>query len=224
MADRKKSRKLVVEQLEKVSGEILEEYQDAIRDLIRRRSGIYALYRRGSLYYVGLAKNLMGRLRTHKRDRHNGYWDRFSVYLTRRDEHMRELEALLLRIVEPAGNKVRGKFAGAKNLLGTLNRRAAQIDKERRDGLLGRRRRRVRARGGKALDGALSRPKRLRGEDGRWEYRAVLGPNGLIRYGRETYDSPNAAARAAVGRRCNGWTFWKYRDRRGEWVPLKNLK
>ncbi len=31
--------------------------------MIRRRAGIYVLYRRDKLYYVGLAGNLMGRLK-----------------------------------------------------------------------------------------------------------------------------------------------------------------
>ena len=154
----------------------------------------------------------------------NGYWDRFSVYLTLRDEHMRELEALILRIVEPAGNKVKGKFSRSKNLIKTLNRQLVEIDMERRNALLGRRRRRLRTRGGKVLEGAVTRSKTLRGERGQWEYRATLRPDGQIKYDKLLYESPNAAAGAATGGRCNGWGFWKYRDRRGEWVPLGTLK
>ena len=74
--------RLVVQHLEKVSGRILEEYPDVIREFIRRKGGVYALYRKDQLYYVGLPSNLMARLKTHLRDRHRGAWDRFSVYLT----------------------------------------------------------------------------------------------------------------------------------------------
>jgi hypothetical protein len=53
---------------------------------------------------------------------------------------------------------------------------------------------------------------------------ATLRRDGRISYDGEIYDSPHLAARAAVGRRCNGWSFWRYKNRRGEWVPLKQLK
>lgn len=98
-----KSQRLVVQHLEKVSGKILEEYPNVIREFIRSRGGVYALYRKEHLYYVGLASNLMARLKTHLRDRHRLGWDRFSVYITLRDGHIKELESLLIRIVGPKG-------------------------------------------------------------------------------------------------------------------------
>jgi hypothetical protein len=99
-----------------VSGDVLDEYQDIIRDYVYRRQGVYALHRRGKLYYVGLASNLRNRLKAHLRDRHAGRWDRFSLYLTKSDHHLRELEALVVRVVRPPGNKQLGKFAKSENL------------------------------------------------------------------------------------------------------------
>ena len=107
---------LVCQQLENISREALGKYQDIIRQYVRRRHGVYALYRRGKLHYVGLASNLRSRLRHHLRDRHQDSWDRFSVYLTIGDTHLKELEALILRIVKPAGNKVKGKFAKCEDI------------------------------------------------------------------------------------------------------------
>jgi hypothetical protein len=43
-------------------------------------------------------------------------WDTFSVYLTIGDKHLRELESLILRVVQPPGNRQLGKFSGAQNL------------------------------------------------------------------------------------------------------------
>lgn len=82
----------------------MEQYPAVIQTLIRGKSGVYALYNGDRLYYVGLASNLMGRLKGHVRDRHEGLWNRFSVYLTAHSEqsHIRELDALLLRITKPA--------------------------------------------------------------------------------------------------------------------------
>lgn len=100
---------LVCQHLENISRDALEQYQDIIRQYVRNRQGVYALYSRGKLYYVGLARNLRMRLAHHLRDRHGESWDRFSVYLTIGDSHLRELESLILRIVKPKGNKQKGK-------------------------------------------------------------------------------------------------------------------
>ena len=80
---------LVSQHLENISHEALSKYQDVIRTYVRGRQGIYALYRKNELYYVGLAGNLRSRLRAHLRDRHKKLWDRFSVYLTIGDSHLK---------------------------------------------------------------------------------------------------------------------------------------
>jgi hypothetical protein len=63
-----KIQRLVIQHLEKVSGNVLEEYPEVIRAYIRRKGGVYALYKKRQLYYVGLASNLMARLKSHLRD------------------------------------------------------------------------------------------------------------------------------------------------------------
>ncbi|MCC6423964.1 MAG: GIY-YIG nuclease family protein, partial [Phycisphaerales bacterium] len=130
---------LVCQYLENISQEALDNYQDIIRDYIRGRHGVYALYRKGKLYYVGLAGNLRGRLRQHLRDRHGTSWDRFSVYLTIGNSHLRELESLLLRIVRPKGNKQRGKFhRSCENLRNRFSRDVRDSQRQELNELLGR--------------------------------------------------------------------------------------
>lgn len=82
---------LVSQHLENMSRKVLENYQGIIRQYVRGRHGVYALYRKKRLYYVGLASNLRSRLTQHLRDRHAQTWDRFSIYLTIGDEHLKEL-------------------------------------------------------------------------------------------------------------------------------------
>ena len=106
---------LVSQHLENIKSDALEKFQDIIKTYVHGRHGIYALYRRNSLYYVGLASNLRNRLRSHLKDRHRKLWDRFSVYLTDDDDHVKELESLILRIVGTKGNMNRGKF-GRKSM------------------------------------------------------------------------------------------------------------
>jgi hypothetical protein len=59
---------LVCQHLGNVSGRVLEDYPSIFREFVKGRHGIYALYRRGRLYYVGLATNLRQRLNQHLRD------------------------------------------------------------------------------------------------------------------------------------------------------------
>ena len=72
----KKKAQLVCQHLESISRSALEEHQDIVRQYVRGRQGVYALYRRGKLYYVGLATNLRNRLKHHLKDRHGLSWDR----------------------------------------------------------------------------------------------------------------------------------------------------
>ena len=56
------------------------------------------------------------RLRAHVKNRHGQSWDRFSIDLTVKDEHLREIEALMLRIASPPGAKQRGKLAKSRDM------------------------------------------------------------------------------------------------------------
>jgi hypothetical protein len=218
--------------LEQLSGKIMAQYRDLLRSMIRGRSGVYALYKGERLYYVGLATNLMGRINGHLRDRHKGLWTRFSVYLTARSDqpHVRELEALLLRIASPNGNRVSGRIRHAQNLSRSLAAEMAKRDAERRDQLLGgfaaKRKRRKQLRSGKgatALQGIAGRRVLLRGALKGESYRATLRADGQVRYGKRLFKSPSAAATPATGRRKNGWWFWRVR-KGGEWVRLRELR
>lgn len=226
-----KRRRLLVGHLERVSGRVFEDYRDVIKEMIHGRSGIYALYHGERLYYVGLASNLMARLKAHLKDRHNGRWDRFSVYVTRNEDHMKDLEALLLRIVDPNGNRQSGRLTGSKNLQQEFSRRMRIRDADKRAMLLGgkaiERRQRLKARTGRgteSLKGVIARKMVLKGWADGWEYTAALLRSGRISYDGNRYDNPTSAATAAVKRRKGGWTFWHYKDAKGNWVPLRSLR
>jgi hypothetical protein len=212
-----KSRRLVTQHLEGVSWKLLHDYPHLINDMIKRRAGVYALYKNEQLYYVGLASNLMGRLKTHIRDRHQGSWDRFSVYLTLRDDHIKELESLLLRIVSPEGNKQQGKFVKSQNLHPLLNKIVDEKLKDQKADLMG---------GRVALHRQQAKGRKAKGKAwrGGYEYTASLRKDGMIGYDGQLFDSPNAAATAALGKPAGGWGFWRYKDKSGDWVLLRILK
>jgi hypothetical protein len=223
---------LVCQHLENISSDALEKYQDVIRSYVRGRQGIYALYRRNKLYYVGLASNLRNRLKHHLRDRHKGIWDRFSVYLTIGDSHLRELESLILRTVKPRGNTQTGKFIKSENLRGRLARDLRKKHREEINWLIGRaitptstRPRRSAARNGQPiLANYFNRSTRLRAKYGGNIIKARIRKNGLIRYNNKDFKSPSLAGSAVVKRSCNGWTFWKFERAPGDWVFLDELR
>lgn len=232
-----KRKPLVTQHLENISGKALTEWKDLITSHTKGRQGIYALYRRRKLYYVGLASNLSKRLKDHLRDRHQGEWDRFSVYLTIGDQHMKELEALILRIIKPSGNKVTGKFAKSENLLPTLRReyRAEMRNKEAR--LLGVPKpkkaqktkpkvvRKSRKTGRVAiLAPYVEKAFSIKGTSKGTTYKARVRQDGAISYAGEVYNSPSLAGRAALGHKINGWHFWKFKLSPGYWVYLDELR
>ena len=222
----------VCQHLENISREALERYQALIRRYVRRRQGVYALYRRGKLYYVGLASNLRSRLKMHLKDRHQNSWDRFSVYLTIGDKHLRELEALILRIVKPPGNKQQGKLPRSEDIRRRFARDVRQRQREELRALIGK----ISL---TAADEVITpnghqpilagfiegRPLKLRVRYKGKLIKARVRRDGRIRFGGELYDSPSLAGAAACQRRtCNGWTFWEYERARGDWVPLDELR
>jgi hypothetical protein len=227
-----KSEHLVCQHLENISSEALEKYQKIIRQYVRKRSGVYALYRGDRLYYVGLAHNLRSRLKTHLRDRHRKLWNRFSVYFTIGSEHMKELESLVLRISKPIGNKVKGKFRRSENLLRLFAKDIRNSQKDEFNQILGREITRL------VLDGKekkgrkvllakyIQKSLRLRTKYKGKVYKASVRRNGMIVLNGRKFYSPSKAGKSIVakGTAVNGWFFWEYERAPGDWVCLNELR
>lgn len=228
-----RSERLVREHLEGVHWSVLKDYLEVVNEFIRGQAGVYALYKGKKLYYVGLAVNLQRRLNAHLLDRHKDDWDRFSVYMTASDEHMKELESLLLRIMSPKGNIQGGRFNSSENLNPAMNKRIRRFDAERRRDLVpparfgrtngaGSSRQRV-SNGGPSREG-VGKGRTLRGWHKDWQYRAFMHATGRVTYDGKLFDSPSAAAAAATRASQNGWRFWHYKDSKGHWSPISALK
>jgi len=54
--------------------------------------------------------------------------------------------------------------------------------------------------------------------------KATAWKDGRIYFDGKLYNSPSAAASAAVKHKCNGWLFWHYQRAPGDWVPLRELR
>lgn len=228
---------LVREFIEKMSGDILEDrYRKQVEELIRGHAGLYALYDGDTLYYVGLATDLMRRMKQHQKDRHAGAWDSFSVYLTSRDEHIKPLESLLLRVFRPPGNGQVGRLTGAVDRQRVLQASMRRQDAEQRKSMFATPRSiairepatatRTRARKATAIGetGCPPKPMQLRAVYKGQVYNAVFNKNGSVRYEGHAYSSLSAAASAVTGRPSNGWLFWRFRDDEGEWRSVSELR
>lgn len=97
--------------LENVRSDAFDEIPDMIAELLGGEAGIYVLYKDTELYYVGLAKNLKYRLQEHKKDRHAGKWNKFSIFKVKKVRYLKDLETLVLRISRPKGNRVMGRVS-----------------------------------------------------------------------------------------------------------------
>lgn len=239
MATKKKSertsRPIVIGQLEKVSRGIFDKYQRQITDMIKGHHGVYALYRKETLYYIGLATNLRNRIRSHLKDRHGGSWTHFSLYVFRGEGHIRELEALLLRIAYPKGNRIRGKLKGSKDFTPALKRqlralqslemvelfRSYKIQTEK--GHKVKKSRKPKA--DRPLRGVFPKGKMIYRKYKGKLYKAWVRGNGRVKYEGLYYDSPSTAGSVARGgKSTNGWRFWMYKNKSGDLVPISELR
>ena len=241
-------RGLVVRLLEKFPGFALEEkkYKQLVSEHTHGGNGVYALYSGNRLYYVGLARDLRSRLKSHLRDQHAQKWDWFSMYLTEGDEHLKDLESLVLRIADPSGNRVKGKLVGAEDLRPHLLRRIKEIQrKELEEFTCPSKTEESPANVEEDMPDAVRRPRSAPGECVSKRLRvqmsyknklfsAVIRRNGTMSFTRSSadwprlkgrvYRTPSAAAKAATGRAVNGWFWWKFRNTAGVLVRLTELR
>jgi hypothetical protein len=224
---------LVTQHIERIPRRILEDHPRVLREYVKGKRGVYALYKKSRLYYVGLASNLRTRLKAHLRDRHADAWDFFSLYLTTRDDHLRELEALVLRITMPSGNKSKTKFAKSTDLRRSFKKRIVESQRSEIEELFGARKAIVRRlapsrarsrRGEPALAGFITKRTPIRMTNRGKVYRATILKDGRVRYRARLFMSPSMAAKAVAGNNRNGWYWWKYQASPGDWQRLKTLR
>ncbi|OGP56846.1 MAG: hypothetical protein A2V67_18315 [Deltaproteobacteria bacterium RBG_13_61_14] len=244
----KRSKPLVREYLENVSRMALEKYQRLIRESAKGKEGVYALYRGERLRYVGLATDLRNRLNAHLRGRHSQSWDKFSIYLTNDDEHLRELEALVIRIAAPKENRQKAKFSKADNLMRAFRRAIRDIQNKELDHLTGvekefvekaglsRRFKNKRRKAGKRPKEKKKRKREavLSRYTNKWfkiyadykgkRYWAKVPKDGTINFNGKIFTTPSAAGSAVTSKAIDGWHFWKFKNRKSEWVKLDELR
>jgi hypothetical protein len=231
---KEKSKGLVSGYLERIASDVFDDYHDEITELIAKQHGVYALYKRNRLYYVGLANNLRNRVKHHLRDRHMKKWDRFSLYLIEDVNYLRELESLIVHVSAPRGNRQLGRFARSENLKQSLRELIGARAKLRIENIFGKKaakkvqKRKTRSQHGfnkpPALNGLLPAGRELKVIFKGKAYEAIVGNEGQIIIEGHNFNSPSSAAFHITGAPKDGWLFWKYLDKDGNWVKLDKLR
>jgi hypothetical protein len=224
---RRRREPLVFEHLENASRDLLETHPGVVQQFIGGNAGVYALYKKSKLYYIGLATKLRNRLRAHERNKHGDSWDRFSIYLTIKDQHLREIEALLLRIARPRGAKQRGRLAGSRDMRRRIQNAIRKEVYEEVSSLFGRQTSPVETSdngGDSDLARLLPQGGRIRGTLKDKTFRGRVRKGGKVRFNGRSYNSLSLAAKAAVKRPTNGWWFWQIERGKGNWVRLTKIR
>lgn len=233
------TRGLVTQSLEHISRDIFSKYSTLITQLIERSSGVYALYDGTELYYVGRATSLRSRVKQHLRDKHDDSWTHFSIFLVSNDDHIGEIESLLIRIAKPRGNSVKPKGRDSKIMHKELQKLIKEKQSEEFNDLFSNKKenkrkkktskanvtkKRNRSSHPENMVGMVQKRKFLHGEYNGIQYKAVLTPEGYIIYENEKYNKPTTPAKIIVKGKTNGWHFWRIKNKNNEWVKLKDYK
>jgi hypothetical protein len=220
----RKRKPLATAKLEMVSKEAFRRYYDLITRLIGNSPGVYALYDDNELYYVGKSIDLRTRVKQHLRDRHLASWTHFSLYLAKKEEHIHEIEALLIRIANPRGNRAKPKGKAAGSLYKELKAMVKQKQKQEIELLFGAKKseteKAIVHKGKATLKGLVKTKATLYKTYKSKDYKAVLNANGLIRFTGKNYNSATAAAKAITHGPVNGLIFWNIEDMNGDWIKL----
>lgn len=223
---------LVCEHLENISRDALEKHQNVIRSYVRRRQGVYALYRKSKLYYVGLAKDLRWRLKAHVRiamvnlgidlvctsrleTSTSRSWSPSSSESPNRRVTRSRASSRSRRICDPSLHATSAHSTGETLPCCLVESGRTHWLSETGTNLPFAHR---------FLAAYFTAPKRLRANHKGKTFRAHVRRDGSIRFGGKVYDSPSAAGSAAVRRSCNGWSFWKYERAPGDWIRLSELR
>ncbi len=202
---------IITKKLQNVNVAALKQLPFILTDLLGSQSGIYALYKKGNLYYIGKAVDLHRRLVQHLKDHHQRKWDTFSLFVVQNRSHIGDLESLLITICEPKGNKSHPR-SRAQDLRKDFLTRIDKYHAQERALILNSKPCKVK----KTID-------LFHVYKGR-KYLAVYNClDRSVRYNKTVYPSPSAAGYAVTGRSCNGLIFWQGKDKKGTPVPLKKL-
>ena len=227
--------------LEDISKKIFERHKKIIIQYIGNKPGVYALYDKKKLYYVGRAIDLAKRVKDHLKDQHSASWTHFSVYFTKKSEYANSIEAVIISIAQPKGNQKKPEIGKKTKLKQLITKAIKESYKEelRELGLETKSNTRIKKPNVVKKNKTISilknyfktdrvLMKAYKGET----YKATLLTSGQIKYRNKLYKSPTSAAQAVIkdhspnansNIRVSGWIFWSIKGTEGNWMKLKDI-
>ena len=227
---------ILTQKLESISRKIFEEHKKIIIKFIGNKPGVYALYDEKELYYVGRAIDLAERVKYHLKDQHSALWTHFSVYFTKKVQYANDIEAVIISIAQPKGNKVKPKIGKETKLKGLISKaiQEKQRKKNREDLIdlgLGKKKQvklRKKNKNRPDLKNYFKKDKPLMRTYKGKIYKVTLLKSGKIKYKNKIYKNLTAAARVMIQKKYprsafNRWRFWRVKDSKNKWVKLSDL-
>ena len=102
-----------------------------LKNVLKKRSGIYALYKGDKVVRVGQGTDIYWRMKGHSKSG-KLKWDRASLFIinSKRIENLRDLETAVVRIAKPKYNKVKGRI-GNEWYLGRMLKKSVKEKKKK---------------------------------------------------------------------------------------------
>ena len=126
---------LIQHALEDVKRESFDVIKRELREVLKGRAGIYALYRRNTVVKVGLGTDIFYRVRGHARSNKIN-WDTVSFFIIRNIKYLRDVETAVNRIAKPKYSLQKGRVGDERLFSNTLknsvNDKNRKLRKEQR--------------------------------------------------------------------------------------------
>ena len=94
--------------MDNIKRESFDAINKELRDVLRGRSGIYALYKKGTVVKVGLGTNIYWRIKGHSKSK-KMHWDTVSLFIIRKNRYLRDVETAVNRIAKPKYSYQKGR-------------------------------------------------------------------------------------------------------------------
>lgn len=105
-----------------------------LKSVLKKRMGIYALYKKDKVVRVGLGTEIFNRVKGHSENKKLD-WDEVSLFLIKKEYigFLRDLETAVVRIAKPKYNKQKGRIGDDWYLERILNKSVKQKQKKLRN-------------------------------------------------------------------------------------------
>ena len=125
---------LIQHALDNIRRESFDSIKRELRELLKDRAGIYALYKKGIVVKVGLGTNIYWRVKGHARSK-KMIWDTVSFFIIRNIKYLRDVETAINRIAKPKYSLQKGRVGDEnlykRKLKKSVDERRKKLNKQR---------------------------------------------------------------------------------------------